>query len=107
MGSPWATPKTKNNFFVEITKPDHKLSKTFCFLKYYMFWLSSECFSILHDAFLPKSVIFSHSSCDEMFFKKLLIKSYKKTPIQKSYFKNHQKVFLKLEKATMNKNKLA
>ena len=28
-----ATPKTKNNFFAQITKPDHKLAKTFYFLK--------------------------------------------------------------------------
>ena len=26
MGSPWATSKTENNFFSEITKPDHTLS---------------------------------------------------------------------------------
>ena len=29
-----------------------------------MFWLSYECFSILCDAFLLKSVISSHKSCD-------------------------------------------
>ena len=28
-----------------------------------MFWLSYECFSILCDAFLLKSVISSHNSC--------------------------------------------
>ena len=33
MGSPWAMSKTKNNFFAEITTPDHKLSKTFYFVK--------------------------------------------------------------------------
>ena len=33
MGSPWATTKRKNNFFAEITKPDHKLSNTLYFIK--------------------------------------------------------------------------
>ena len=34
MGFPWTTPKTKNFFFFEeITKTDHKLSKTIYFLK--------------------------------------------------------------------------
>ena len=48
MGSPQATPKTKKHFFSsEITKPDHKLSKTFIILKHQMFRLSYECFSIL------------------------------------------------------------
>ena len=28
-----------------------------------MFWLSYECFSIFHNAFLLKSAIFSHNSC--------------------------------------------
>ena len=28
-----------------------------------MFWLSYECFSILHNAFLLKSAISSHNSC--------------------------------------------
>ena len=32
-GSLWATPKTKNIFFTEITKPNQKLSKTFYFIK--------------------------------------------------------------------------
>ena len=31
-----------------------------------MFWLSCECFSILHDAFLLKSVISSHNSCAKL-----------------------------------------
>ena len=54
----------------EITKPDHKLSKTFlfyqniiCFVMNHEFWLSYECFSILCYAFLLKSVISSHNSC--------------------------------------------
>ena len=58
----------KTIFFAEITKPDHKLSKTYQNLsslsKYCMFWLSYECFSILCDAFLRKSVISSHNNCD-------------------------------------------
>ena len=29
-----------------------------------MFWLSYECFSIFHNAFLLKSAISSHNSCD-------------------------------------------
>ena len=33
MGSLWATPKTKNIFFAGIIRPDHKLSKTFYFIK--------------------------------------------------------------------------
>ena len=33
MGSPWVTPKTKNNLFSEIIKPDPKLSKPFYFNK--------------------------------------------------------------------------
>ena len=53
-------PEQKTIFLAEITKPDHKLSKTFYFIKYHMFWLSYECFSILCDAFLVKSVISSH-----------------------------------------------
>ena len=30
-----------------------------------MFWLSYECFSILRNAFLLKSTISSHNSCEE------------------------------------------
>ena len=33
MKSPWAMSKTKYIFFAEITTPDHKLSKTFYFIK--------------------------------------------------------------------------
>ena len=29
-------PKTRNNFFTEITKPDHKLSKMFYLIKVYV-----------------------------------------------------------------------
>ena len=29
-----------------------------------MFWLSYECFSIFHNAFLLKSAISSHNSCE-------------------------------------------
>ena len=48
--APWATPKTRNNFFFsKITKPDHKLSKAFYFIKIsysiHMFWQSYKCFS--------------------------------------------------------------
>ena len=34
--------------------------------KHHMFWLSYECFSILCNAFLLKSAISSHSSCEEV-----------------------------------------
>ena len=53
--------KKKNNFFEEITKSDHKLSKTFYFTKIYV--LADLCFSILCDSFLLKSVISRHNSC--------------------------------------------
>ena len=48
----------------EITTPDHKLSKTLILSQYHIFRLSFKCFSILCDAFLLKSVISSHSSCE-------------------------------------------
>ena len=35
-----------------------------------MLWLSYECFSILCDAFLLKSVIFSHKCCASTMFTK-------------------------------------
>ena len=53
----------KQFFFSEITKPDPKLSNLFILTKYHMFWLSYECFAILCDAFLLKSVISSLNSC--------------------------------------------
>ena len=31
-----------------------------------MFWQSYECFSILCNAFLLKSAIYSHNSCEEL-----------------------------------------
>ena len=62
MGSPWATPKTKNNFFSEIIKADPKLSKPFYFNKI-PYVLAELCFSILCNAFLLKSAISSHNSC--------------------------------------------
>ena len=49
-------PKQKA-FFSVIAKPDHKLSKTFYFIK--ISYVLVECFSILCDVFLLKSVIFS------------------------------------------------
>ena len=54
--------QNKKTFFSEVTKADHKLSKTFYLPKYHMFWLSYESFSILCDVFLLKRV--SHNSCD-------------------------------------------
>ena len=57
-------PKQKTIFFSEIIKPDPKLSKPFYLTKYHMFWLSYECFSILCNAFLLKSAISSHNSCE-------------------------------------------
>ena len=65
MGSLWATPKTKNNFFFQ--KQQNQIlsfQKLFLLTKYHMFWLSYECFSILCNAFLLKSAISSHNSCD-------------------------------------------
>ena len=63
MESPWATPKTKNNFFSEITKADSKLSRPFYFNKI-PYVLAELCFSILClcIAFLLKSAISSHNS---------------------------------------------
>ena len=47
MGSPWVTPKIKNNFFSETTKSDHKLSKTFYFIKIYFFvWVINVFLSV-------------------------------------------------------------
>ena len=37
-----------------MTNVDHKLSKTFILSKYYMLWLSYECFSILWWCFFAK-----------------------------------------------------
>ena len=57
MRFPWTTLKTeKKKIFLEIIKPGHKLSNAFILLKSQTFWLSSECFSILCDAFLLKRV---------------------------------------------------
>ena len=69
-GSLWATPKTRKQFFfAEITIPDHNLSKTLS--KYHMFWLGYECFSILCDAFLLKSVISNHNSWNDYYTTRL------------------------------------
>ena len=62
MRSPWATPKTKNNFFWRNNKNIINFQKHFVLSKY-MFWLSCECFSILCDVLLLKSVIYNHNSC--------------------------------------------
>ena len=40
-----------NNFFIEKTKPDDKLSKKFLFCQNIVFWLSYECFSILTEIY--------------------------------------------------------
>ena len=53
-GPAWTMPKTKLNFFLEITKRDHKLSITFILSKYLMFCLIYEWFSDLCDVLLPK-----------------------------------------------------
>ena len=64
MGSPWATPKTKNNFFFQKSQNQILSFQNLIILtKYRMFWLSYECFSIWCNAFLLKSVISSHNSC--------------------------------------------
>ena len=51
MGQHGSCQKMKNNFSQKyLTKPDHKLSKTFHFIKIsHMFWQSYESFSILCD----------------------------------------------------------
>ena len=59
--------QNKKLFFSEIAKPDHKFSKRFILSKFRMFWLSYECFSLAYDAFLLKSVISSHSSCQNTY----------------------------------------
>ena len=46
------------NFLAKITKADHQVSGTFYFIKYHVFWLSYESFSIL-SVFCQKSSIFS------------------------------------------------
>ena len=56
--------KTRNNFFTEITKPDHKLSKTFYFIKVYVLaelWM----FFYLVWYFFAKKGHFQPSSCAE------------------------------------------
>ena len=61
----WANgprPKTENIFFSVIKKTDHKLSKTFYFIKISYVLADYECFSIVCDVFLLKSVISSHNS---------------------------------------------
>ena len=51
----WTTPKMKKKIFAEITKADHKLSKTFYFIKIsYIYGLSYESFPILW-CFLSKN----------------------------------------------------
>ena len=49
--------QSKKQFLLEITKPDPKLSKPFYFNKISYVWLSYECFYILCNTFLLKSVI--------------------------------------------------
>ena len=44
-------------------KKTKKISKFILFYQNIMFWLSYECFSILCNVFLPKSVISSNNSC--------------------------------------------
>ena len=55
-------PKQKT-IFSEITKTDSKLSKPFYFNKI-PYVLAELCFSILCNAFLLKSAISSHNSCE-------------------------------------------
>ena len=55
-------PKQKTIVFAEITKPDHRLSKPFYFIKIYVlveFWM----FFYFVWCFLSKSVFSSHNSC--------------------------------------------
>ena len=49
-------------FFLEITKIDYKLSRTFYFTKY-KFWLSYDWFFVLCDILLPKRAISNWNSC--------------------------------------------
>ena len=62
MGSPWTMSKT--NFLQKWQNQILSFQKLVIFIKIHMFWLSYECFSILLDAFLLKSVISCHNSCD-------------------------------------------
>ena len=52
-------PKQITIFLTETTKPDHKLSKTFYFVKI-LYLLAELYFSILYDAFLLKRFISIH-----------------------------------------------
>ena len=66
MWSPWATPKTKTLFSSEIRKSDHKLSKTFYFIKISHVLVELWMFFCFAWCFLLKSVISSHNSCAKL-----------------------------------------
>ena len=53
-----------------------------------MFWLSYECFSISCDAFLLKSVIFSHNSCEQLQQKLIQVFLAYKPQDQDEFYKN-------------------
>ena len=61
MGSPWAMPKTKNNFFFKIIKPD-QLSKTFYFNKISYVLAELWMFFYYCNAFLLKEYVPTISS---------------------------------------------
>ena len=62
--------QNKQFFLAEMTKADHKLSKTFILSKYHMFWLSYACFSLLQWCFVTKKGHFQLlNSCEGGFIK--------------------------------------
>ena len=85
--SPWATPKTENNFFAGIIK--HHISFQKLLSKYHMFWLSYEYFSLLRDVFLLKSVIFSQN-CTVCVWNEICILGLKKLETENWYLAKDQ-----------------
>ena len=63
------TQNKKRFFFAEITKPDHKLSKTFYFIKISYVLAELWIFFYFVWCFLLKSVISSHNSCEGIMLK--------------------------------------
>ena len=78
-GSHGPRPKQKF-FFSETTKPDKKLSKP-SYLTKYISYVLADSFSILCDAFFPKSFISSHESCELAVKKARSISCYVKTAL--------------------------
>ena len=55
--------KKQFSFFKNKKKQILSFQNLFILIKYHMFWLSYQCFSILCNGFLLKSAISSHNSC--------------------------------------------